>query len=100
MIEDERRVDKQDFMSLLNGLGFNVVLIGQTHYLFTEFVPADSTYDKTSLTAKDITTLVSKHVLGIGVDALKQRELLVAIENLPVLHREYSSHFEWIVFLG
>jgi hypothetical protein len=96
---DEAQRTSLGVIELLNNLGFNIVHIDNTYYAFSEFIPVDDTMSEISMTGKNITNIIENQTSTIGLDNLRQREIVSKIEVMTDRRRVFSPTTKYVKYL-
>ena len=95
------QIEHQALIENLNKLGYNVVLINDELFIFTEFIPAQDLVNKHRLVGKSVEGLLQNygHILNT-LNKQVTNQLIQHIDSISPVSREYSVYFEWITFLS
>ena len=88
------------FIQILNQLSYNVVLINNEIFIFTQFVPSYDLTTKHQLVGKNIEPLLNKYInQGDVYDENTIKKIQQNIEGLRSERREFSERLIWTSFL-
>lgn len=102
----------EEQLQTLNKLGYNIVAIINPidnkieYYLFDQFIPVDSIGQvqtfKHKIKGRCITTFLHDRAstLHLRISQIEEGTIRSNINALPIVSREYSSHFFWINYLS
>lgn len=96
-----KRLQMTGFIEVLNDIGFNLLYIDKTFYVFTEFEPADpsSGINYITVIGRNVTFEVENAVQKEGYTERIRIELFQKIESSKPRRREFSPDTEWRKYL-
>lgn len=99
-IIDHTQTTSLGVIKLLNDLGYNICHIDNTFYVFSEFIPVEENITEITIRGKDITALIENQTDTIGVDKLRQRELVDKIDVMTIRRRVFSPGTPYSKYLS
>lgn len=91
---------KIGFIEIINDLGYNVVFIDNTYYVYTEFIIPDDVVTEISLIGKNITDIIEHQPDTFGLDKLRQRELIDKISVMKSRRRQFHKDVIYVKYLA
>lgn len=91
-----------NIIDLLNQLGYNIVEIGERFYIFNVFEGYSSHILFSTVKGRDITQLIKDpQYLQLSGTAKQQQDLIVTkVEELPIIKKQFSNNFSYILHLS
>jgi len=89
-----------DFLELLNSIGYNIVSIDNTFYIFTAFQEVDDVINEIELTGKNATFLIENTVATAAANILKKNELISRIDEIPSRRRVFHPNTLYVKYLS
>jgi len=99
---DGQRLQMIGFIEVLNDIGFNVLYIDKTFYVFIEFEPADlsSGINYITVVGRNVTFEIENAIQKEGYTDRIKTELFQKIEGTKARRREFSANTEWKKYLA
>jgi len=88
------------FIEIINDLGYNVVYIDNTYYIYTDFQIPDDVITEISLIGKNVTSIIENQPNTFGLDKLRQRELVDKISVMKQRRRQFHKNTAYVKYLA